>query len=149
MIHVDSLYIQYTYLYMYCKGVYNTYSTFYVEFHTTHFKVIIMNPKTQSIISYLGILWLIPFFAGKEKRDSLSTYHLKQGFGLLVIGLVLNIAIYVISMIVPALATSTIFVSILLLILIAFGIITAANEVQKPLPVIGKYFEDKFSFIDN
>ncbi|MET3531327.1 putative membrane protein [Chryseobacterium flavum] len=33
------------------------------------------------------------------------------------------------------------------LILMIIGIINAANNVERPLPLIGKIFEDKFSFI--
>jgi len=37
--------------------------------------------------------------------------------------------------------------SIVFLVLMIIGIINAANQQLKPLPIIGKYFEDKFSFI--
>lgn len=33
-------------------------------------------------------------------------------------------------------------------ILMIIGIINAANGVKKPLPIIGKMFEDKFAFIN-
>lgn len=107
-----------------------------------------MTPKVQSILSYLGILWLVAFFAGKNERNDLSRYHLKQGFGLLIVALVFNIVIGTVLMIVPSLAAIFSAASIAFLILVVLGIITAANEVKKPLPVIGKLFEDKFNFID-
>ncbi|KMU64080.1 hypothetical protein EZBTHKR_1090 [Elizabethkingia anophelis] len=31
--------------------------------------------------------------------------------------------------------------------LMIIGIINAANEAEKPLPLIGKMFEDKFAFV--
>lgn len=107
-----------------------------------------MNPKTQSILAYLGILWLVAFFGGKEKRDSLSTYHLRQGLGLLVVAIPVNVVLNVIIMLVPTLGTPLSLVSIVFLILMIFGIINAANEVQKPLPLIGKLFENQFAFLD-
>src|SRR5690606_7457861 len=107
-----------------------------------------MTPKVQSILSYLGILWLVAFFAGKEERNDLSRYHLKQGLGLFIIAVVFNIAVGIVLMILPSLATILSLCSIVFLILMVLGIITAANEVKKPLPVIGKFFEDKFNFID-
>lgn len=107
-----------------------------------------MTPKVQSILSYLGILWLIAFFAGKEQRNYLSKYHLKQGLGLLIIAVIFNIAVGVVLAIIPSLATVLGLCSIVFLILMVLGIITAANEVNKPLPIIGKFFEDKFEFID-
>lgn len=106
-----------------------------------------MTPKVQSILSYLGILWLIAYFGGKQERNDLSKYHLKQGLGLWIIAVIFNIVIYIVVMVVPSLAAILSAVSIIFLILMIFGIINAANEVRKPLPVIGKMFEDKFNFI--
>lgn len=107
-----------------------------------------MTPKVQSILSYLGILWLVAFFAGKEERNDLSRYHLKQGLGLFIIAIVFNIVVGIVLMILPSLASVISLLSIAVLILMVLGIITAANEVKKPLPVIGRFFEDKFNFID-
>jgi len=107
-----------------------------------------MTPKVQSILSYLGILWLVAFFAGKEERNDLSRYHLKQGLGLFIIAIVFNIVVGIVLMILPSLASVIGLLSIAVLILMVLGIITAANEVKKPLPVIGRFFEDKFNFID-
>ena len=106
-----------------------------------------MTPKVQSILSYIGILWLVAYFGGKQERNELSKYHLKQGLGLWIIAVVVNIAIYVVVMFTPSLATILSAASIIFLILMIFGIINAANEVRKPLPIIGKIFEGKFDFI--
>ena len=106
-----------------------------------------MTPKVQSILSYIGILWLVAYFGGKQVRNDLSKYHLKQGLGLWIIAVIFNIAISVIVMIVPSLAIILSAVSILFLIIMIFGIINASNEVRKPLPVIVKMFEDKIDFI--
>ena len=106
-----------------------------------------MTPKVQSILSYIGILWLAAYFGGKQERNDLSRYHLKQGLGLWIITVIFNIAIYIVVMIVPSLAVILSALSLIFLILMIFGIINAANEVRKPLPVIGKIFEDKFDFI--
>ena len=106
-----------------------------------------MTPKVQSILSYIGILWLVAYFGGKQERNDLSRYHLKQGLGLWIITVIFNIAIYIVVMIVPSLAVILSALSLIFLILMIFGIINAANEVRKPLPVIGKMFEDKFDFI--
>lgn len=107
-----------------------------------------MLPKVQSILSYVGILWLVAFFAGKEERNDLSRYHLKQGLGLWIIAILFNIAAYIVIIIAPGIASLLGLVSILFLILMVFGIINAANEVKKPIPLVGKLFENKFPFID-
>lgn len=108
-----------------------------------------MTPKAQSILSYLGLFWLVAFFGGKNERNELSRYHLKQGLGLLLVGCVFNLAVGIVLVIIPSLATILGSISIVFLILMVLGIITAANEVKKPLPVIGRLFEDKFGFVDN
>ncbi|MDR2146621.1 MAG: hypothetical protein LBE91_09215 [Tannerella sp.] len=107
-----------------------------------------MDNKTFSIVSYIAtpIGWLISYFAGKEKANDLLKYHLKQSLGLAIISIIFNIALSIIIMIVPALSLLGL-VGIVFFILMIIGIINAANEVQKPLPIIGKMFEDKFGFI--
>ncbi|SFN55813.1 hypothetical protein SAMN05421741_10747 [Paenimyroides ummariense] len=106
-----------------------------------------MTPKVQSILSYLGILWLIAFFVGKDQRNDLSKYHLKQGLGLFITAVVFNLCAGVLLTIVPSFTFVLTIVGFVFLILMVLGIITAANEVKKPVPVIGKFFEDKFNFI--
>ena len=106
-----------------------------------------MTPKVQSILSYIGILWLVAYFGGKQERNDLSKYHLKQGLGLFITAVVFNLCAGVLLTIVPSLTFVLTIVGFVFLILMVLGIITAANEVKKPVPVIGKFFEDKFNFI--
>lgn len=107
-----------------------------------------MNSKTLSILSYVTLIgWLIAYFSGKEKSDSLLRYHLKQSLGLAIVSIVLNIALSVIAHLVPALSFLGL-VGYVILIFWVLGIINAANQAEKPVPVIGKVFEDKFAFIN-
>ncbi len=108
-----------------------------------------MTAKVQSILSYLGILWLVAFFVGNDQRNDLSTYHLRQGLGLLILAILFNTIAGIIVSIIPSIAFLLSITSIAFLIWMVLGIIAAANEVKKPLPFIGKYFEDKFDFIDS
>ncbi|MDR2234426.1 MAG: hypothetical protein LBE56_15040 [Tannerella sp.] len=106
-----------------------------------------MDNKTLSIVSYITLIgWLIAFFAGKEKSNDLLKYHLRQSLGLTIISLIFSIVLSIIIMILPVLAMLS-FVNIVFFVLLVIGIINAANEAKKPLPVIGKLFEDKFGFI--
>ena len=105
-----------------------------------------MDNKTLSIVSYITLLgWLISFVIGKEKSNSLLKYHLKQSLGLIIFSIVLSIILNVLMMV-----TKTGILGIfgfIPLVLMIIGIINAANNVEKPLPMIGKMFEGKFSFI--
>ncbi|MBW1654316.1 DUF4870 domain-containing protein [Flavobacterium quisquiliarum] len=109
-----------------------------------------MNNKTLSILSYITIIgWIVAFVKSKDltPKSDLVSYHLKQGFGIFLVSLAINIALSIVVSIVPALYFLS-YVGYVILILWIFGIINAANEQKKPIPVIGKIFEDKFGFID-
>ena len=107
-----------------------------------------MNSKVQSILGYLGLLlWAIAFFGGKEQRDDFSKFHLKQSLGLFLYTILGGIIIGIIISIVPKLAVIFGLFYLASFILTVIGIINAVNEVEKPLPVIGKMFEGKFAFI--
>ncbi|MBB6369667.1 DUF4870 domain-containing protein [Chryseobacterium shigense] len=106
-----------------------------------------MNNKTLSIVSYITLIgWLVAYISGKDNVDSLLKYHLKQSLGLLVTSIVFNIVLGILISIMPSLSLLSL-IGFVFLALLVIGIINAANEVQKPLPIIGKMFEDKFSFI--
>lgn len=106
-----------------------------------------MNTKTLSIVSYVTLIgWAIAYFSGKDKADALLRYHLKQSLGLAIVSVIFSIALNIIASIIPALS----FLGILGLAITVFwvlGIINAANGALKPVPVFGKAFENKFSFI--
>jgi uncharacterized membrane protein len=60
---------------------------------------------------------------------------------------VLNIALSIITTLVPSLYFIN-FIGIVLFILWIIGIINAANEQKKPIPLIGKFFEEQFGFLE-
>lgn len=106
-----------------------------------------MNNKTLSIVSYITLIgWLIAYFNGKEKADSLLKYHLRQALGLAIVSIIFNVVLTVVATIIPALS----FLGIAGLVIVVFwvmGIINAANGAEKPTPLVGKMFENKFAFI--
>lgn len=105
-----------------------------------------MDNKTLSIVSYITLFgWLISFFIGKEKLNSLLKYHLKQSLGLILFSIFLSIILNILLMVTKIGILGIL--GFIPLVLMIIGIINAANNVEKPLPLIGKMFEDKFSFI--
>ncbi|SFN37557.1 hypothetical protein SAMN05421594_2428 [Chryseobacterium oleae] len=106
-----------------------------------------MNNKTLSVISYITpIGWLIAYFSGKDQADSLLKYHLKQSLGLMIVSVIFNIIMRILAAIAPVLSFLGI-VGLLILIFCILGIINAANGAERPVPLFGKMFENKFSFI--
>ena len=109
-----------------------------------------MTSKVQSILSYLGIVfWLIAFLLGKDQRDDNSRYHLKQGFGLIIFSVILYAIVFGVGIASPGMAGILMGIGGLgIFIILVIGIINAANDAKKPLPFIGKMFEDKFDFVN-
>ncbi|MDO6760008.1 DUF4870 domain-containing protein [Tamlana sp. 2_MG-2023] len=109
-----------------------------------------MNNKTLSIVSYITIIgWLISYFSYKNKapKSSLVSYNLKQSLGVAILGIVFGIATNIIAMIIPSIAGILSLGNLVILALWIFGIINAMNEAEKPVPVVGSFFENKFDFI--
>lgn len=116
-----------------------------------------MDKKTLSIVSYLTIIgWLVSYFIYKgQEKNTLASYHLRQAFGLgitsVIYGILVNILVTIFVMISISLASVVSMIlsliSLLFLVLLVIGILNANKEEEKPLPIIGKYFEGKFNFI--
>jgi uncharacterized membrane protein len=106
-----------------------------------------MNNKTLSIISYITIIgWLVAYFSGKDKADALLKYHLRQSLGLAIVNIVFSIVLTIIASMVPSLSFLSL-IGYVFIVLWIMGIINAANGALKPVPLIGKMFEDKSSFV--
>lgn len=109
-----------------------------------------MTSKTVSMISYITIIgWAIAFskYKNGEGKSSLSIYHLKQSLGVFVVSICITILIYIIASFLPTLASILSLGNLAILIFWIFGIINASNELEKPVPIIGSIFENKFNFI--
>lgn len=108
-----------------------------------------MDNKTLSIVSYITpIGWLIAFLVDREKTDALRRYHLKQSLGLILISFLFNIVIGTVAYLIPLISFILSLLAIAVLVLLIIGILNAANGQMKPVPVVGKYFENTFSFLD-
>lgn len=106
--------------------------------------------KTLAIIAYVTIIgWVVAYFEYKKQTEKspLVRYHLGQSLGIFIVSVVLSIAIGIVASVIPSLGTLLSIAGLLPLILLVLGAITASNEACRPVPVVGKLFENKFSFL--
>ena len=99
--------------------------------------------KAMAVLSYFGILVLIPIFAAKESK--FARFHANQGLLLSIAGFIYGIGYSVISTIALAISNWLFFiplilglVSIVFLVFSIIGIVNAAKGNAKELPIIGK-----------
>ncbi|WP_103068058.1 DUF4870 domain-containing protein [Aquimarina sediminis] len=99
--------------------------------------------KTAAIVAYITIIGtIIAFFMNQENKNQFASFHIRQGLGI-------NISFYLLG------ALASIFDSwgvssafyIFIFVLWIFGLITALKEEQKPVPLLGPYFQEWFGFI--
>lgn len=97
-----------------------------------------------SILSYIGILWLIPLLV--EKNDKVVRFHVNQGIVLFIFDIIGSIAVGILSAIfvfIPVISFLEVVIAslfgILCFVLMIIGIVNAANKSEKPLPIIGKF----------
>lgn len=97
-----------------------------------------------SILSYIGILWLIPLLV--EKNDKVVRFHVNQGIVLFIFDIIGSIAVGILSAIfvfIPVISFLGVVIAslfgILCFVLMIIGIVNAANKSEKPLSIIGKF----------
>ena len=93
----------------------------------------------MAVLSYLGILVLIPFFT--TKNDPFVKFHIKQGLVLLIVEVVISIIAHVVWVLWPLWNLA----NLATLILAIIGIVNAAKGREKELPWIG-HWAAKFTF---
>ena len=89
------------------------------------------NDKIMGILAYVGILVVVPLFAGGNSK--FVKYHANQGL-VLFIAMVLTNILWVIPFLGWVAAPA---VGLLILVLTIMGIINVVNNEMKPLPLIG------------
>lgn len=96
--------------------------------------------KVMAILSYLGFLVLIPIFGAKDSR--FARFHANQGLILWICGFVINIVFGLlgkIDLLATVFGLLRSLVSIIILILVVYGIVNAAGGKAKELPLIGGF----------
>ncbi len=89
-----------------------------------------MNKKVTSIFAYLGLIfWLIGFLAGDKEE---AKFHLNQGLVLVIANLILGVLA-----VIPIVGILAGIASFVCFIFAIIGIVNAAKDEEKPLPLIG------------
>ena len=122
------------------------------------------NEKLFSILSYIGILWLIGMLVAPEKTDSKVRFHVGQGIILTIAEVALSIVVSILNAIIRAIFKTEItywgintgvyttsgFGNFLIVILslavwgvsiffLVKGILNVVHGKEEPLPIVGKY----------
>lgn len=101
--------------------------------------------KTIAIVSYLTLIGFIAAIVMHgSKKTSLGSYHLRQSLGLMITSMAMMVVGTVLAFIpiLGWLAGLALWASIL--VLWFCGLLAAAKGEQKPVPVLGSYFEKWF-----
>jgi len=100
-----------------------------------------MSPQAISIIAYITIIgWLIAFVLNNNNRSQLASFHIRQFLGIFLTGVALGIV-----NIIPILGwIISIVGSVILVVLWVMGILSAVNMEQKPVPILGEYYQQWF-----
>lgn len=95
----------------------------------------IQNNKVMAVLSYFGILALIPFLAAKE--SPYAQYHAKQGLTLFIVEIVYSVLSIILAFIpIVGMIVSAV-LGICVLVLVILGIVNAVQGQAKELPIIG------------
>lgn len=103
--------------------------------------------KVMAVLSYIGILVLVPIFAAKE--SPYAKFHANQGLALLICEVAYNIVVRIIvtilnealggRLVVTLINSVLSLVSIAFLVFAIMGIVNAVNGETKELPIIGQF----------
>lgn len=89
--------------------------------------------KLMAVLSYIGILVIIPYLTSKD--NPFVKFHIKQGLVLFVI----EIAMWFLGMVFQPLWMLISLVNLAVLVLAIIGIVNAAQGLEKELPFVGSY----------
>ncbi|NLY23424.1 MAG: hypothetical protein GX042_00230 [Bacteroidales bacterium] len=100
--------------------------------------------NTIAIISYLTLVGLvIAFVMNNEKKEAFARYHIRQSLGLNIASLALSII-----NVIPVLGWIVSIVGFFVLLYMwIVGLMNAINGKEKPVPILGKQFEEWFKSI--
>lgn len=103
------------------------------------------NGRTVAVLSYFTFVgWIIALILHTSNKTSLGAFHQRQMLGLML----LVVIIYILGYPLVHVAYGSLVVSVLNLGLLVFwlmGVISAVGGKQKPIPLVGDYFQKWFA----
>jgi len=102
--------------------------------------------RTVAILTYITIIgFIIAIVIHSSKKTALGAFHLRQGLGLVVSGIVLGVGGFVL-MFIPILGWLALIAAwIIFFVMWLMGLIAAATGQQKPAPILGAQYQKWFA----
>ena len=105
--------------------------------------------STVALLAYITIIgFIIAIVMHSSKKTALGAFHLRQMLGLVVTGFVIWIPCAIISMIPMVNLIMVLLGPAILIAMFVFwvmGFIAAINGQQKPVPLVGEYYQKWFA----
>ena len=97
--------------------------------------------RTIAIVSYLTIIgWVIALLMHQNNKSELGAFHLRQTLGLYLTGLIISFLYYI-----PFIGW---ILSLALFVFWVIGLVNAAQGEQKPIPLVGEFYQSLFRGIN-
>ena len=106
----------------------------------------IQTGKGMSVLSYLGLLWLIPFFVNTRRNNPYVRFHINQGLILLIISLIIQVIgavvcavldFFWLGFISSIVGVAVDFIQFIIFAFEILGIVNVLKNTAKELPFIG------------
>ncbi|WP_296313225.1 hypothetical protein [Winogradskyella sp. UBA3174] len=106
-------------------------------------KTTIEEGKTMAIVAYITFIGtLIAFFMNKDKRNSFTSFHIRQGLGIWLLYLALG---YIIGVFDSWMITYSFWIFFSALFI--YGVLGAASGKENKIPLLGDFFQKLFKSI--
>ena len=110
-----------------------------------------MDQKTIAWVSYITLIgWIIALVTYNSSNDksSLAKFHLRQSFGIFATGIAFYIVMIMMIFVMPFFFFIIPFIGIAVFILLILGLVAAVNGEEKPVPLLGDFYQKTFTFIN-
>lgn len=110
-----------------------------------------MDQKTISWVSYITIVgWIIAIvsYNGSIDKSALARFHLRQSLGLFLTFVAIYVSTLFFAIFIGFFATVLSLLNLGVLVLWVIGLISAVNGEEKPVPLLGEFYQKTITFIN-